>query len=93
MPATTDLARKFSGGREGLRVTVEERAAEVAALVREMEGYEQRATSARIDKDEEKAEKWDNRVEQVREQLRARGETPHQRAAKRPGRGGQETRA
>lgn len=92
MPATTDLARKFSGGREGLRVTVEERAAEVLSLTRELEGYEQRAASARIDKDDEKAAKWDNRAEQVRDQLRHRGEAPHQRATKRRA-AGQETRA
>jgi hypothetical protein len=79
----------------GLATTTEERAAQVTALIRELEGYEARAKSARVDKDEERAEKWDNRADQVREQLRVRGAdaaSPHVRAAKR-GRPPAETRA
>lgn len=80
----------------GLAVTAEETAAQVSALIREMEGYEARAASARIDKDDDLVEKWENRAEQVRAQLHARGAEaagPHQRAAKRQGRTGAEARA
>lgn len=83
----------YARAREGLDQTTENTAATVAALVREMEGYEARATASRVDKNDETAEKWDNRAEQVREQLRVRGQAPHSRATKRQGRPGQEARA
>jgi hypothetical protein len=88
MPTALEMA-KITGGREGLRATSEVLAGEVAALVRELDGCEQRIRSARIDKDDDVVEKWESRAEQVRVQLRARGAEasgPHQRAAKRPGR-------
>ncbi len=80
----------------GLTATVEERAAQVAALVRELNGYEQRVAAAHIDKDDVAAEKWETRAEQVRRQLELRGHaasSPHRRASKRDGRAGQEVRA
>lgn len=81
----------------GLLVTVEERAAQVRALTDELSGYERRVAAARIDKDDDAAEKWEGRADQVREQLRVRGaeaSAPHQRAAKRgPGRPPVEQRA
>jgi hypothetical protein len=80
----------------GLMLTVEERAAQVRALADELSGYERRVAAAHIDKDEDAAEKWEGRAEQVREQLRLRGaeaQAPRSRAAKRDGRAGQEVRA
>lgn len=85
MPAQTHIAG-YSHAPAGLAQTDENTAAQTAALVRELEGYETRATAARVDKDEDIAAKWDNRAEQVREQLAARGAAgtaPHRRAAKR----------
>jgi hypothetical protein len=74
----------------GLTMTEESLKAQVAALLQEQSGYQARADHAASDEDRER---WEARVEQVREQLRARGaeaQAPHRRAAKRAG---QETRA
>jgi hypothetical protein len=67
----------------GLTMTAEERAAQIRALIDERSQYERRALGATSDEDRER---WQDRVEQVREQLRARGaegEPPRERAAKR----------
>jgi hypothetical protein len=67
----------------GLQITDEERRAQIAALIDEMGQYERRAKGASDDDDRAK---WEDRVEQVREQLRLRGHdgaAPHQRASKR----------
>lgn len=77
----------------GLTMPEESLHAQVAALIQEQRGYEARAQAASSDEDREK---WEARVEQVREQLRARGAeatTPHRRASKRDSRPGQESRA
>jgi hypothetical protein len=67
----------------GLHMTDEERRAQITALIDEMGQYERRAKGASDDDDRAK---WEDRVEQVREQLRLRGHdgaAPHQRASKR----------
>jgi hypothetical protein len=67
----------------GLNLSVENMAADVAALVRELKHLETRAGAA--SSDDEKA-RLEDRVGQVREQLRlrgAQGEAPQRRAAKR----------
>jgi hypothetical protein len=77
----------------GLTMTEESLKAQVESLLQEQRGYQSRADAAASDADRER---WEARVEQVREQLRARGAeaaSPHRRSAKRDGRAGQETRA
>lgn len=71
----------------GLSMSVENKAAEVAALTRELAGYEHRASTATED---EVRLKWEERASQVREQLAARGSDarpPRERATKRAPRG------
>jgi hypothetical protein len=67
----------------GLIITDEERASRVAALVRELGQYEQRAAGTLDDVDREK---WLGRADQVRAQLGllgSEGVAPQRRATKR----------
>jgi hypothetical protein len=80
MPATF---AGYARASEGLQLTEENKAAQIAALVREAEGYEARSRASRSDEDRER---WADRAEQVREQLRLRGQdaaAPVRRASKR----------
>jgi hypothetical protein len=77
----------------GLQLTEEERARDIAALVRERAGMEARLAGETND---ERRLVLEADLAQVREQLAVRGaaaDAPHRRAAKRDGRPGQEARA
>lgn len=66
----------------GLHMTDEERRAQIGALIDELGQYERRAAGSL----EDDRRVWEDRAEQVREQLRLRGHegvAPRQRAAKR----------
>jgi hypothetical protein len=68
-----------------MQQTVENKAAEVLALVDELNGYERRVAASSNDADRDK---WTGRIEQVREQLAVRGaegRAPVRRASKRLG--------